>query len=129
MRYPTVVLPHPDSPTNPRVSRGWIVRLTESTARRCSTRRPERPPCTGKCFTRSMASMTGCISASRSSLPTVGSASVVHPNTDDRPRGWPGSISYQRRDEPVARIESLRAAGMETGTRQADRRVAERSPE
>ena len=47
---PTVVLPHPDSPTSPRVSPLSMCRETFSTALTCPTTLDKSPPKTGKYF-------------------------------------------------------------------------------
>src|SRR5579859_2265605 len=52
MVRPTVVLPQPDSPTRPRVSPGWMLKLTFSTACTQATTRCSKPPRTGKYLTR-----------------------------------------------------------------------------
>jgi hypothetical protein len=53
MVRPSVVFPHPDSPTTPSVSPGRIARLTPSTARTWPTVRLRMPALIGKCLTRS----------------------------------------------------------------------------
>src|SRR5215207_7112261 len=47
---PNVDLPHPDSPTKPRVSPSLIDRLTPSTALTAPLPRENNPSPTGKCF-------------------------------------------------------------------------------
>ena len=56
---PTVVLPHPDSPTRPSVSPTPRSKLTPSTARTWSTVRWKRPRFTGKWVLRSLTSSSG----------------------------------------------------------------------
>src|SRR5439155_26055378 len=47
MARPTVLLPHPDSPTRPSVSPLWSSRLTPSTALTSAILRAKTPPTTG----------------------------------------------------------------------------------
>src|SRR5580700_10623709 len=55
----TVDLPHPLSPTSPKVSPGPIEKLTPSTARTWPKVRRMIPFLTGKCFLRSLTSSSG----------------------------------------------------------------------
>jgi hypothetical protein len=74
MSRPTVVFPHPDSPTRPSVSPPWISKLTPSTARTRPTVRMSSPPLTGKCFTRSRTTTRGAPSAARAGEACAGGA-------------------------------------------------------
>ena len=57
MQRPVVVLPQPDSPTNPSVSPRRTVKVTPSTALICATARWNKiPEVTGKCIFRSRTS-------------------------------------------------------------------------
>ncbi len=53
MHRPAVVLPHPDSPTNPSTSPGSIEKVTPSTAFTEPTVRDQNPRLIGKYFLRS----------------------------------------------------------------------------
>src|SRR6266511_467895 len=57
--FAVVVLPHPDSPTSPRVLPGSMEKEMSSTARTTATWREKIPRFTGKCLTRFLASRTG----------------------------------------------------------------------
>ena len=59
MSRPTVVLPHPDSPTRPTVSPRRTTRSTPSTAWTVPTWRCMMPPLIGKCLTRPRTSTSG----------------------------------------------------------------------
>src|SRR5262249_62000796 len=54
-----VALPHPDSPTRPRVLPASMEKEMSSTARTTATWREKIPRFTGKCLTRFLASRTG----------------------------------------------------------------------
>src|SRR6185437_2852500 len=62
MVRPTVDLPQPDSPTRPSVSPALIEKLTPSTANTVPAARCSSPLRIGKCFLRSLTSMTGASS-------------------------------------------------------------------
>src|SRR5262249_56249392 len=58
---PRLVLPQPDSPTNPTVSPSSTSRLTPSTAFTCSCVYPSKPAGTGKYFFRSRISSSAIL--------------------------------------------------------------------
>src|SRR5258708_7153378 len=59
MHLPTVDLPHPDSPTSPKVSPCLIEKETPSTAKTWPETRLKTPLRMGKCFLRSVTSSSG----------------------------------------------------------------------
>src|SRR5262245_23610771 len=59
MQRPVVDLPHPDSPTRPRVSPAMMSKLTPSTAWTRATSREKSPPLMGKCLTRFLTRSSG----------------------------------------------------------------------
>ena len=70
---PMVVLPHPDSPTSPKVSPLRIVKLTPETALTEPTCRRKTPPAiTGNSFTRSVTSIRGAPSGTPSAAAADG---------------------------------------------------------
>src|SRR5215467_13680905 len=66
MQRPVVDLPHPDSPTSPKVSPALSSKLTPLTACTRSTSREKTPPLMTKFFTRSFTRSSGSLIASLS---------------------------------------------------------------
>src|SRR5215468_10679147 len=66
MQRPVVDLPHPDSPTSPRVSPSMMSKDTSSTAWTRATSREKRPPRMGKYFLRFLTRSSGVSAMGRS---------------------------------------------------------------
>ena len=107
---PTVLLPHPDSPTNPSVSPWLSSKLTPSTAFTSAILRAKTPPTTGKRTRRSWISRSFSISnfgIPYGSLETRWHLTQCPGAVSIRS----GSITSHRSNRSVHRVTNLQPAG------------------